>query len=348
VGRSLALIALAFVAALWTAPIWAQGPGEYRSLVERYQTGDDRTAVAALARWSRPDVTNAVHFWTSKLTSRELTAAVMLHTDLANEIIDGAPPLARFHMELAELLVRDVREGVGRSGASQQGPAFVPRWYAVVTSLYTSFGLFPDADRVVRDGLSTFPRDPMLHVARGAIQERRANVDAMDLKGAPSGGVHLVPRVVRPLESAAADFRRALELDNTLALAQLHLGWVHFLLQDNRAARDLDAAAAAQATDDGVRYLAHIFLGAVAERDNRLPDAGREYEAAKAIGPAYQTPFIALSRVEEALGHNARARDIAQEYASLETKVDDPWWDYHLGGVDVAAFSWLRHEAQRR
>jgi tetratricopeptide (TPR) repeat protein len=217
---------------------------------------------------------------------------------------------------------------------------FAGRWHAVVASMYTARGLVVAADRIIRDGLTDFPRSPELYVARGSIQEMRAAA-MTDLRSSPTTG-----GVSRVLEAAAADFRRALEVDRSLAMAHLHLGWVHHVLGDERSGRDLDAALA-HATDDGVRYLAHLFRGAIAERERRLDEARREYEAARAIGP-YQTPFVALSRIEEALGHHDRARDLAHEYTARAIQVEDPWWDYHLGGFDATALAWLHSEARRR
>jgi tetratricopeptide (TPR) repeat protein len=204
-----------------------------------------------------------------------------------------------------------------------------------------------EAERFARDGLGAFPRDPVLYVALGAIQEMRLGIDEPDLRGVVPDNSRDLTRLTRSLESAAADFRRALALDEGLATASLHLGWAHFLLHDSRATEDLRAALA-QAADDGVQCLAHLFLGAVAERDKRLAEARQECEAAQALGAAYQTPFVALIRVEEALGHHDRARELAQAYATLPFKGEDPWWNYHLGGLDLAALAWLRHEAQGR
>ena len=100
------------------------------------------------------------------------------------------------------------------------------------------------------------------------------------------------------------------------------------------------------ATDDGVRYFAHLFLGAEHERRNDLDPERRELEAAMALGP-FQTSYVGLSQVEAALGHGDRARDIAREYLSLTRKVEDPWWDYRLG-FDVESSSWLHREARHQ
>ena len=297
--------------------------------------------MTALARWSRPVVINAVNAWASKLTPQQLIAAAMLHTELASRVIDNTPSLASFHIGTASRLLDALIAGDRRN---ERALAVKRRWYEFIVSLYTSRALLNEAERFARDGLADFPRDAVLWVAFGAIQEMRLGFDEPDLRGVLPDNSRALTRLTRSFDAAASNFRRALAIDNGLATAHLHLGWVHFILHDSRAAEDLRAALA-QAPDDGVRYLAHLFLGAVAERDKRLADARQEYEAAQAIGPAYQTPFVALIRVEEELGHHARARELAQTFAELPLKVEDPWWDYHLGRPDLAALAWLRHEA---
>ena len=147
------------------------------------------------------------------------------------------------------------------------------------------------------------------------------------------------------MEAAAADFQRALDLDPALAVARLHRGWIHHRLGDSRAAQELDAALN-RATDNDVRYLAHLFRGAAAEAREDLERARVEFEAAKDLG-AHQTSYVALGRVETALGHAARARELAVEYAQLAEKNQDPWWDYRLGGFTSGALDWLRHEARK-
>src|SRR5262245_10293945 len=87
-------------------------------------------------------------------------------------------------------------------------------------------------------------------------------------------------------------------------------------------------AAVVDAPGDRVRYLAHLMLGGVAERDRRLEDARREYETALAAGPGFQSGYLALSRIEEAMGNSARARDLATQSAQLNKDDHDPWWDF--------------------
>jgi tetratricopeptide (TPR) repeat protein len=148
------------------------------------------------------------------------------------------------------------------------------------------------------------------------------------------------------MKAAVNDYVQALSIDSHNAEAHLRLGWVRVFLADGRAKAELDAAVA-DARDDEVRYLAHLFLGGLAERENDLADALQEFELARTAGPDFQTPYVALSRVEQALGHDGRARELALVGLQLEkSAADDPWWDHRIG-FDRESLYWLRDEVRR-
>jgi hypothetical protein len=148
------------------------------------------------------------------------------------------------------------------------------------------------------------------------------------------------------LKTATNDYLRALSIDSHNAEAHLHLGWVRLVLGDGRVKSEL-AAAIVDAEDDTVRYLAHMLLGGLAEYENNLTDALQEYELARTAGPDFQTPFVALSLVEQSLGHDGRARELALAGLQLEkTAADDPWWDHRIG-FDRESLYWLRDEVRR-
>jgi hypothetical protein len=81
-------------------------------------------------------------------------------------------------------------------------------------------------------------------------------------------------RLDEGLKHAVDDYQRALNIDTHLTWAHLRIGWIRLFLDDNRARRELDAAAA-DARTDRTRYLAHLFLGGVAgTRGTRRRRAG--------------------------------------------------------------------------
>lgn len=312
----------------------------YDALVDQYANGDAAGALATLAGWTEAAITNASTERPRFMAADQQRAAVMLHTDLAYaSVVARATADTSTHLGAARRILVIMKTG---SRGDERAQIFERRWFAFVASMYTAHGQLDQAEWIIRSGLTAYPRDALLHVARGSIREMNATLTAVDPRNARQ-----VSLVARLLEAAAADYRRALAFDDTLAAAHLHLGWVRFIGHDDRSVHDFESALE-HATDDTGRYLAHLFLGAFAERQNRLEDARREYEAALAAGPACQTAFIGLSRAEEALGRAARAQELAREYAALPEKGEDPWWDYHLGGFDQPTLDWLHREARAR
>jgi hypothetical protein len=349
IGRSLALItvALAFASG---GHVSAQNVDSYERIVERYVRGDADGAVGELARWARGDVTSRSKEWVRRVPPDRLRQAVMLHTDLAYVLlVRGATGDGVFHMSVAQTIVQRIVQQLG-SRASEMPPqaVFAQRWHEVAASIFTGHALFGDADWVVRNGITLFPRDAMLYVARGVIMEELV---VRNLANAPAAtqATGNVPRLAAStrLDLAAADYRRALAFDPTLAMGSLRLAWIHLRTgEQERAAQEAETALR-HATGDRLRYLSHLVTGRIAERAARLDAARDAYDAALAIGGGYQTAYVAVSRIYEALGQRDHARAVAQEYAGLTEKTEDPWWDFNIGGFDAEMFIWLRTEAQR-
>ncbi len=315
----------------------AQQNSGYDSLVDAYAAGRAADAVLTLGGWTRSAVGDAVSNSARRMTPARQRAAVMLHTDTAYAFLVARDLAgATMHLGAARRILSEMH-AAGR--ADERTQAFEPRWFAFAASLYSAQGRLQDADLIVRDGMALYPRDARLHVMRGAIREMDGTLAA----AAPRASRQV--RTGRWFESAAADFRRAISLDETLSPAYLHLGWVRMVAHDDRCGADFEAALA-HAADDAERYLAHLFLGAFEEQRRRLDGARDQYEAALRAGPAYQTAYVALGRIEEALGHSARAQELARTFASLREKREDPWWDYHLGAFDQTTLEWLRREAR--
>jgi tetratricopeptide (TPR) repeat protein len=152
----------------------------------------------------------------------------------------------------------------------------------------------------------------------------------------------------RTLLFAESHYRRALEFDPALEEARLRLGRVLSLRNDLKGARLELEPLARSAALPRIRYLAHLFLGAVAEYQNDLAAARVAYLDALSIGPDCQTPYIALTFVEQAMGHGDSARALMARYAALSKDTTrDPWWAYQNGGIDAESLVWLRQQAMR-
>ena len=319
----------------------AQPVDLYVSIVDQYASGDEN---GALNRSSAnvPRIPSEITSHVRTLSDRQLRSAIMLHTEIAAFfLVNGRAGQALTQVTSAQRLLALLTDDTRRRTASR---TFVLRWYAFATNLYSAQALFEQAFQLSREGLSIYPNANELLVARGAVFEMRASLaDSRRLFNVY--GEKMSNAVRKNFEAAAAVYAQALSVDQHDALAHLHRGWVHHRVGDNRAAEDLEAAVR-DATNDGVRYLAHLFLGAEAERREHLEDARREYEAAHQLGPA-QSSAVALSLVESALGHADRARAVTAEYAQAAHHAEDPWWNYLLGGFEPGAIGWLRAEARR-
>ena len=327
---------------LFGAVASAQNPGTYVTVVEQYAAGEVSGAIALFAN-STPRLSGDIVTSMRALPDRQVRAAIVMHTELAAAgIRDGNVSPATIHLANAQRLLDILTGDVRRRAASQ---VFAIRWYAFVANIWSGQARFETAFASVRNGLAVFPRSAELYAVRGTINEMRGSMVDVNPRYAVTREAERASRdSIRLMESAAADFQRALDIDPELALAHLHRGWIHHRLGDRRAAPELEAALKT-ATDDSVRYLGHLFRGAAAEVANDLETARLQFEAAKMLG-GYQTAYVALGRVETALGHAERAREIAAEYARLPDKAEDPWWDYRLGGFTTGALDWLRREAR--
>ena len=354
------MLTAAAVLLLLALPASAQNVAKYQALVEQYAGGDIRDAVTALVGWTgdRGDhrLSTTIDDWILTLSRSQirapfspeamirLRAAAMMQTDFAYALMaSGQKSAGSAQVHNAEHLITVMATYRGDDELAQP---FAIRWYALATSMYMALGSLDDGEYLVRSGVTKFPRAAELYLARGTLLETRAAQAEHDPRTAAYRGGGRIPTVVeRLLGFAASDFQHALDLDSTMASAHLHRGWIYHHLGDNRASRELGAALAG-ATTDSVRYLAHLFLGATAEQRNDLDAARQEFEAALAVGP-YQSAYVALGRVEAALGHAGRARELSLEYADMADKVEDPWWDFGLGAFNIDALAWLRDQARR-
>jgi tetratricopeptide (TPR) repeat protein len=349
-ARSRAL-ALGFAAALLLLPCTssAQNVGTYISFVDRYASGDADAAVSGLSRWSRADVTKGSKEWARTAPVNRLCQATMLHTETAIALaVENERDGAAFHIAVAQGLIQRIVQSTNERDRDRS-PAhiFALRWHELVASIFSGQAMLDDADWIIRSGLSLFPKAPMLYVARGVVREERVTLNAMSARGNSRGAGNLpILTPARLLDLAAADYRHAIEIDGARAITWLRLGWLHLRTGDARADRDFDTALE-HADDDRMRYLSHLLRGLAAERSGRLGVALEEYDLALARGASFQTGYVAVSRVNEALGQREGARAVAQEYAMLEEKADDPWWDFNLGGFEAETLAWLRAEARR-
>jgi hypothetical protein len=288
----------------------------YAQLVRAYRTGRAQDAVTRFAAWPPRDALNGSTAAIATLSTSERMAAAILHVETANVLLDVQPFQAINRIQSGIDLVRAAGHDPFGSQVGEE-----PRrlWFYVAASVLTSAGRTRAANEVITRGLTFFPGDGLLYFARALVDEHDVGVPPGDLERRGAGGLGLF---------AARDLIRAIDADPHLAIAQLHLGGIRLIQRDARARGPLEIALR-DADDDGVRYLAHLFLGRMHEQAQRWNDAEREYAAAFQVGAGYQSACVAYSSIEERLGHVDRARDLAAQCFTLVGHFD-PWWDLRI------------------
>jgi len=313
------LLPLALIAALTQRPAETAA---YREAVSQYRAGTPVTVEVD------PGLAAAAADASSGWTADELAAAAMLHTDrLLRLAKDSQPPRAAAHMEAAVTLLR---AAIARDPART---AYARRWGSTVAALLHAYGSRELADHLRLEGLAWLTTSERAAAANASFQlgllaEIRAAV-AGPLSGAvPKKAVPITAEARRELVEAAGHFEDALATDREHAGAALHLGRIR-LIEGRDADADRALRGAAASADAPVRYLALLFLGAIAERQSRFEDAAAQYRAAMAYFRWGQSAPLALSHVLMRIGREPEARALLIEhFEGVRGRTIDPLWTY--------------------
>ena len=285
--------------------------------------------------------------------------AAMLHTDVAmltpspnavrtpagaelaattRRVIDGedagwdARPV---HWEIA----RAALDGVPVSPAETP---LLSAWYRATAAYFTFRREYGYLARHLAKARWRLPDDARLQFYSGILHESHA---------APlvqSALASIASRTFRPDVKSASDelrtaqrfYQRTLEIDSEFALARLHLGRVHSLLDQHDQARLELKAALTQLTDPRQQYYAEMFLGVEEAGAGRAADAAAAYTRASRLFPDAQAPALALAHLSLDNGDHADAHEAFQKLIaapSTERGRDDPWWSYEMSAaLDVA------------
>ena len=104
-------------------PADAQNVDGYLELARQYAAGDADKATAALSTWSRREIGSAADWADQSASVHDLLAVAMLHTELANSIIDTQADAAQFHLNVADgtLTAASTRFGeIGRASCRER------------------------------------------------------------------------------------------------------------------------------------------------------------------------------------------------------------------------------------
>jgi hypothetical protein len=300
----------------------------YRQLVDEYRGGRPAADVDISRLTADPSIVGRVVEPASGWATMDLTAAAMLHTDVSLLLVKKArQPDASAHIDAATTLLRAAMD---RSSAQAE---FARRWRGTVAGLLHAFGAPEIASNLSTNRMKWLPEsEPQLRalaaVEMGITAEIQAAV-AGPLSGPQPKRTPVVPPDARrELRVAARHFEDAVAADPSCAEAALHLGRVRLLDgRDAEAERSLRVASAADTLP--VRYLAMMFLGAIAERQARYDDAAKQYRAAFDTFRWGQAAPLALSHVLMRTGREQEARDtLAAHFTTTRGRTVEPLWTY--------------------
>lgn len=309
---------------------------------------------------------------TFQCSPRTLMGAAIVHADAAIRLLPTDRELAEFHVQAGRRVLsillgkRDLRNNgavhlpaldeigvpLGVTGLTGEEARFVPRWYALTIRGLLAYYGFQGVRSLLDEAFTAYPDAPELFVINGLFLELpllrsfpniRAGADRLE---SPTGS-NVSERARRQLETAAAEYRRALTASPGHVEAKLRVAWIHHLLDDGRSWNEATAIANS-APDDSDRYLALLIRGGIAERHRTSADAIASYGDAHRLGPRFQTGCVGLSEALKADGQISRARQVATECLSLDTSDEDdpdPWWSFRAGLLDAPTTEWLKKVA---
>jgi tetratricopeptide (TPR) repeat protein len=107
--------------------------------------------------------------------------------------------------------------------------------------------------------------------------------------------------------------------------ARLRLGYLHWTLQRDEAARDELTKAAAETSDADIRYLSQFLLGWMAIARGESAIAIPYLEAALKTRPGSQSAAVALASLELQRGDADNAHEIARRSLDERRADADPW-----------------------
>jgi hypothetical protein len=284
----------------------------YSAIVDQYRSDPERAIEQATAL-SPAEFTGApprAGSEASDPTSAYLQAAMLMHLEAALVLAKRNDGRAGAHI----LAGQELGQTLGRT---PDHAWFVHRWYRILTTLFTSSAR---TTAIRRNALPS--NQAIASFETGLWLESQAMKPPRLFPGlqARTYDSPELGRAVSNFESAASA---------GVLVAALHAGRLRMLRGDDTLARRLFEQAAT-ATTPSTRYLAHLFLGSMDERDGDVASAERHYLAASSAFPYAQSGRLALGAL---LARSGRTREAATVVGrtppgNLERLFFDPWWLY--------------------
>ncbi len=320
---------------------------DYRAAVTAYREGDIDLAAELLANRSPESLRRALDdLLIYNDDWRVAGGAAMLHTELVLQSRAVTKSDISLHMSVALKIVENAR--LSRTppdrALAQTIAEFRERWYSLAATVFLSATDPENASQFVSRGLSVFKKSARLHMLAGVVDEMRAHLRYADLHDRSIISAMRPSPARQDLLTAIGEYRTALETEPSLAEARLRLGRTLALTNRVEPAREALQTAASTPDNTRVAYLAQLFLGALSSFERDYTSARQAFQAALAIAPMCQTPYIALAFVERMTGHDEAAHALFERFADWQSAPleSDPWWAYQNGGLDDDSLVWLR------
>ena len=304
----------------------------YRRLIENYRRGDEKAvdAVIALPRNDLDSILKVIFGVPDMPWAKadDLRGAAMLHTDAALRIVgpDEEDGPRRRHLAVAGRMVH---------AAGPRDDPFLPRWYFAVSRAWRERGFFQVAEDFLGRGRTLVPGNPTILYESATLAETLAQGYLPVHDGAVLVNLieqNIARNVLRRsglLNDAAGWLREAVERDDTMLMARLHLGRVETLRGREREGLVHLERVRTVATDDAAAYLAAIFSGAANERLRRLDAAEASYRHAMTRFPDAQAAWVALSELLQRSGKTGDSRTVLHGLLLARTgPTREPWWFY--------------------
>ena len=276
-----------------------------------------------------------------------LLACTMLHTDVAIELLTAekaAQAIAHVNAArrlLDHALARELAQG-----------RFAERWYLAVEHylrVLDAPALAGEMHQRMKNRAFGIPA-AQAAFARGERAEQFGALAGPGSHAEAAGTIRgLDPAAVRHFEEAAREYQKALEFDPSFLEASLRVGRMRVLLLQADAAID-PLERASRSPDHHVAYLALLYRGAVAERQEQFAAAEGYYRKANTVYRWGMSGPVALAQLISRTGRESEAREVLTEHlARTAGRIVDPLWTYLLkpGEYPKATLDALRSEVWR-
>lgn len=323
----------------------------YREAVAAYlASGNAAESVKPLVGWTNEEFEAAVQAVIRRADPKELEAAAALHLEIGIAVVGLSTGGAQAYFEHGSKLIDAVlppaaiRRGVSAERLNEMTMVSAT-WHRVASTAFLSVNDGVRARLFANRATRIAPRSAAVLTVQGMIDEVEAGLSNPDDWDGVVQQISSSRERGRLLVRAEESFRAAMAADPGYPLAPIRMGRVEFLRGDFKRAQPYLERGSGLAREPRHQFLAAMFMGALQLEQNNLTAARRSFERALVIAPQSQNAVAALSFVELMSGRAGRAQQIARAFTSA--RLDEAWWAYKTGTLDLEGLQWLRQRVRK-